>query len=178
MKKFTFLFILIAVLSVSAQETKMGPILNDFGKVYQIDSPALVLAKNTKYKVIFDVYTDRSKGKKINPLLNTVARYLNMHAQKGIALENMKTVVVLHGSATQNVLNDAAYQKKFNRKNPNTALIAALKEAKVALFVCGQSFIAHTHSLSEKSTDVKLALSALTVLVNYQHKGYQLINFN
>lgn len=118
------------------------------------------------------------KEKKINPLLNTVARYLNMHAQKGIALENMKTVVVLHGSATQNVLNDAAYQKKFNRKNPNTALIAALKEAKVELFVCGQSFIAHTHSLSEKSTDVKLALSALTVLVNYQHKGYQLINFN
>jgi len=174
------LFILIGTIFVSAQqtETKMGPILNNFGKVFQIENPDLLLKKDKEYKVIFDIYTDRSKGEKVNPLINTVARYLNMHAQQGISKENMKVIVVMHGAATNNVLSDTAYQKQFHTKNPNSSIIYALKETNVELFVCGQSYLAHGFELNDKSPNIKVALSALTALVEYQSEGYQLITFN
>ena len=180
MKNIVFLFILTKFLALNAQKTitKKGPILKDFGKVYQLEKPELVLDKDTVYKVIFDVYTDRSNGEKLNPLLNTVARYLNMHAQQGVPIENMKVVVIIHGAATKNVLHATAYLKQFKKENPNTALLHALKNVNVKLFVCGQSYLANGFDSKDKSPDVKMALSALTVLVKFQHEGYQLITFN
>jgi len=180
MKKTLFLLILVSIVSVNAQktETKMGPILDNFGKVFQLKNPDLLLQKDKEYNVIFDIYTDRSKGEKINPLLNTVARYLNMHAQQGVPAENMKVVVIMHGAATKSTLNAASYKKQYQVENPNNELIHALKEANVELFVCGQSYLANGFELNDKSTEVKLALSALTALVEYQSEGYQLINFN
>ena len=165
---------------MKAQEVnvKVGSIIENFGKVYQVENPDLLLKKDTKYQVIFDIYTDKSKKNQKNPLLNTVARYLNMHAQQGILLENMNVVVILHGAATKNVLNDIAYQKHFETKNPNSLLIKELNKANVKLYVCGQSFVANGFKLDEKSSHVKLALSALTALVEFQHNDYQIINFN
>ena len=180
MKRILFTLILMSFISLNAQqaETKTGPILENFGKVFQIENPDLLLKKDKEYKVIFDVYTDRSKGKDINPLLNTVARYLNMHAQQGVPKENMKVIVIMHGAVTNSVINNNAYQKQFNIENPNSKLLHALKEANVELFVCGQSYLARGFELKDKSKDVKLALSALTALVEYQSNGYQIINFN
>ncbi len=180
MKKTLFLLILVSIISVNAQETetKMGPILENFGKVFQLKNPDLLLKKDKEYKVIFDIYTDRSKGEKINPLLNTVARYLNMHAQQGVPKENMKVVVIMHGAATKNALNAVTYKKKYQVENPNSELIQALKEANVELFVCGQSYLAHGYEIKDKSEEVKMALSALTALVEYQSNEYQIINFN
>lgn len=180
MKKITVLIILISLTGMNAQEAevKTGPIIENFGKVYQIENPDLLLKMDTEYKVIFDIYTDNSKDNNLNPLLNTVARYLNMHAQQGVLTENMKVAVILHGAATKSALSNEAYQNQFETKNPNSEIIHDLKKANVELYVCGQSYLASGFKLNERSADVKLALSALTALVEYQTNGYQLINFN
>lgn len=182
MKRIIVLLLLTSFSSIIAQETKtkMGrPILEDFGQVFQIENPDLNLDKDTIYKVIFDIYTDSSKKEgSINPLLNTVARYLNMHAQHGVPAANMKVVIVLHGAPTKSVLNTTAYEKKYNIKNPNTELINALEKVGVELYVCGQSYLANGFEIKDKSDAVKLSLSALTALVKFQNEGYQLITFN
>jgi len=181
MKKYLILFIaLISFTLATAQtsETKTKPIIDNYGKVYDVDKPDLLLKTTTKYHVIFDIYTDKSKKDGVNPLLNTVARYLNMHGQQGVLIENMSVVVIMHGAATKNVLNDEAHLKKYKINNPNSKLIQELTNSNVKIYVCGQSFIASGFNKGEKSSDVKLALSALTALVHYQSEGYQLINFN
>jgi intracellular sulfur oxidation DsrE/DsrF family protein len=180
MKNILVILFLVSIYTVEAQGIviKEGPIIKKFGKVYQIDNPDLVLKTDVKYKVIFDIYTDRSKDTTKNPLLNTVARFLNMHAQQGVLLENMEIAVILHGSATKNVLSNLAYQNHFNTTNPNSQLVQELKKANVDLYVCGQSFIANGFKLEEKSSDIKLSLSALTALVEFQRNGFQIINFN
>ena len=114
----------------------------------------------------------------VNPLINTVARYLNMHAQQGVPLENMKVAFVMHGKAAKNALSNEAYREKYQLNNPNAALIAALKEANVDIYVCGQSFMSRGLPLEGLSKNVKLSLSALTALVEYQERGYKIINFN
>ncbi len=171
---------LIIFISANAQKTitKMGPILENYGAVFQIEKPDLILEKDKEYKVIFDIYTDKSKDNTINPLINTVARYLNMHAQEGVPKENMKVVIILHGAATKNTLNPISYKKQYEVENPNNELIHALKEVNVDIFVCGQSYLANGFDINDKSNNVKLALSALTALVKYQSEGYQIINFN
>jgi len=180
MKKLLFLLISISFISINAQKTeaKKGPIIENFGNVFQIERPDLLLEKDKEYKVIFDVYTDVSKGEKINPLLNTVARYLNMHAQQGVSKENMKVVVIMHGAAAKSTLNNEAYQKQFNSENHNYELLKALKDANIELYVCGQSYKARGFEIKDKSENIKMALSALTALIKYQSEGYQLINFN
>ena len=181
MKKIiTTVILFMCILSVKAQaeKPKTGPIIDDYGASFAIKKADLTLEKGKEYKVIFDIYTDRSKEGKENPLLNTVARYLNIHAQQGIKAKNMKVVVILHGAATKNALSNKVYEKKYDAKNPNAELIEALRKEDVEIFVCGQSFLFSKFDLDEVSEHVKVSLSALTALVEYQSNGYQIINFN
>jgi len=170
-----FWLILASFSSLTAQKAE---IIKDYGKVYPVESPDLLLKTDTEYKVIFDIFTDKSKDGGVNPLLNAVARYLNMHAQQGVLLKNMKVVVILHGAATKYTITDIAFKNQFKKENPNSELLQELKKANVELFVCGQSYVANGFKAENKSTDIKLALSALTALVYYQSDGYQIINFN
>lgn len=181
MKYFLFSLYTILCITISyAQKngTKAGPVIKEFGEVYAIKDADLLLETNKKYKVIFDVYTDEKKAGNMNPLINTVARFMNMHGQNGVPEENMDLIIVLHGAATKNALSDKAYKKAFKGKNPNTELIEALTEKKVKVYVCGQSLISKGYDEQDVSDQVQVSLSALTALVKYQEEGYQLINFN
>ena len=172
------LFICYSVTYAQEKKSESGPIIKNYGQVYKIENIELNLQKNKEYKVIFDIYTNSKKEGSINPLINTVARYLNMHAQNGILAENMKVAFVMHGAAAKDALSKEAYKKQFGIENPNAALIAALKEANVDIFVCGQSYKSRGFPIKGISKDVKLSLSALTALVEYQENGYKIINFN
>ena len=173
MKKYIIVFLIFTCFSgINAQ------IIKDFGEVFEVESPDLLLAKDKEYKVIFDIYTDYSNGEKLNPLINTVARFINMHGAQGIRLENMKIAVILHGKATKSALSDLSYKTLYEIENPNTKLIQELINFNVEVFVCGQSFMASNFKIEDKSENVKLSLSALTALVKYQKNGYQIINFN
>ena len=173
MKKYSIICLLFMnFLAVNSQ------IIKDFGEVYKVESPDLLLDTNTEYKVIFDIYTDNANGEKVNPLLTTVARFINMHEAQGVLLKNMKIAVILHGKATKSALSDHSYLEMYKINNPNSKLIAVLKNTNVEVFVCGQSYMASKYKIKDKSENVKMSLSALTALVEYQKNGYQIINFN
>ena len=180
MKYLTILIIICSFSGTYAQENKTtaGPIIKDFGKVFKIENPELNLQKDKEYKVIFDIYTDTNKEATVNPLINTVARFLNMHAQNGVPAKNLKVAFVMHGAAAKNALSDSAYMEKFKTYNPNSELITALQDANVDIYVCGQSFKSRGFDRTELSKNVKMSLSALTALVEYQENGYKIINFN
>ncbi|NNC69510.1 MAG: DsrE family protein [Flavobacteriaceae bacterium] len=177
MKNVVILLICISFSGLSAQK-KAGPVIKDFGHVFEIEKPELLLKNDKIYKVIFDVYTNTDKEGDMNPLLNTVARYLNMHAQNGVPAENMKVAVVMHGLAAKDALSNEAYKEIYKIDNPNAKLITALRKANVELYVCGQSYKSRGLPIEGLSKDVKLSLSALTALIEYQEKGYKIINFN
>ena len=180
MKRVLLLGLFICYSTSYAQEnmSKAGPIIKNYGQVYKIENPQLNLQKDKEYKVIFDIYTNTKKEGAINPLINTVARYLNMHAQNGVLAQNMKVAFVMHGAAAKDALSNEAYKEQFGIENPNDGLITALKEANVDIFVCGQSYKSRGYPVKGISKDVKLSLSALTALVAYQENGYKIINFN
>lgn len=152
--------------------------IKNYGAFYNIQNSDKSLDPNKEYRVIFDVRKSPNDINAVNPLLDIVARFINMHIAQGISEENLHIVVILHGSATKSVLNKKGYKDRFRKKNPNLELLNKLQKAGVELFVCGQSALNYKISRDEVAKSVKFALSALSVLVEYQSLDYQLIDFN
>lgn len=162
--------------SLYAQEAQ-HPIVKDFGGIYEIEN-SINPDPDLEYKIVVDLKTLQSNKKVINPGLNNVARMMNLHGLGGVKAENLKVVVVVHGSATETILNDERYYRKNNTDNPNLELIDALTEAGAGFYVCGQSLLARNYKQEEVNTKVKTGLSMLTVVTTHLHNGYHLLVFD
>ena len=177
MKKLSILIVLLTFFA-QAQELEQGSVIKNYGHFYNIQNPDKKLDPNKEYHVVFDVRNSSSDMNAVNPLIEIVARFINMHVAQGVPKENLHVVLVLHSAATKSVLNKKAYKERFRKDNPNLGLINKLNKAGVDIFVCGQSALSHKIARNEVNKSVKFALSTLTVLTEYQSIGYQLIDFN
>ncbi len=172
-----FLFASLSNLSAQTDTEKKEQVIEGYGTVYPVEKPFFNLEKNKKYKVVFDVGSSPKDTSKLNSLLNAVARLYNMHVQAGVPKENIEVALVLHGSATKNVLKNEVFQKRYKIDNPNLDILEKLDKAGVHVYVCGQSASYHKIAQADMSKSVRMSLSALTVLISYQSNGYQLISF-
>jgi len=178
MKKALFLFFILLTAISNSQELESGNVIPNFGKTFKVESPEFKTDTTSVLKVVFDV--DRNfKPSEPNALMETAARFLNMHEKAGVAPQNMKVALVLHGKAVNDVLKDKFYTKinSEESQNPNLPLIDALSKQGVEIILCGQSAAYHKVSKEKTSEHVKFALSAMTALVQLQNDGYQLIKF-
>ena len=110
-------------------------------------------------------------------MLNTLARFLNMHAGAGVPVEQLHITGVVHNKATHDVLDNVGYKAKYGVDNPNLPLLAALEKAGVDVFICGQSISARGVDRTEIHESVGVGLSAMTIILSLQSDGYQLIRF-
>lgn len=175
MKRVLASLLIIASNYSIAQDSK---VIKNYGDTFPVEDTELLLNKDTHYKVIFDISKSPDQKDKLNSSINTVARFINMHAAQGVPLENLEVAVVIHGRAVKDYTTNEVYLDKYGVKNPNAGLIKELKEAGVKTYMCGQSFAYQGYTKDQLSTHSKLALSAMTALVYFQANGYQLINFN
>jgi len=152
-----------------------GPVVTDYGPVFDLPASAFQLSKGQTHKALFDVAGGKRARNELNRRLETVARFLNMHARNGIAPEQLELAVIMHGGSSFDALSDAAYRQRFGIDNPNSALIKALHEAGVSLYLCGQSAGFNGIQANELSAQVALALSAMTVMVELDSQGFVML---
>jgi intracellular sulfur oxidation DsrE/DsrF family protein len=158
-------------------EATTGPFIERFGPVYPVANPDFATARDVEYRAVFDVSIGAPSPDGVNARIETLARFLNMHGQSGVPLENMKLALVLHGTAGKDALSDRAYEARYGLDNPNLPLLEALKRAGVEIYLCGQTAVHRGLRREELADPVEVALSAMTVLVTLQAGGYQLIAF-
>ncbi|WP_299261463.1 DsrE family protein [uncultured Aquimarina sp.] len=177
--KHTFLILLALLPGIlfCQKESKPGSVITEFGKTYEVDNPDFKTNKTIELKAVFDVGRSFGDSTKVNPLINTAARYLNMHDNAGVPLDNLKVALVIHGSAANDILNNKNYKTKFGLNNPNDPLISALTKKGVQIILCGQTAAYRNISKSDVHPNIKFTLSAMTALVQLQNKNYKLINF-
>ncbi len=154
-----------------------GPIIENYGQVFRVDDPDYELDTTKTYQVVFDIMGSPDDRSALNARINTMARFLNMHAQAGVPKKQLKVACVFHNLATTDVLNDDAYRSRYQTSNPNLGLLNALDSAGVEIYICGQSIHARGVDRSELADPVRVALSAMTILIDYQAKGYELVKF-
>ena len=168
--------LVVVVTGAVAQEFSTGPVIDEFGPAVDVPAAGFNLVPGTKYKVLLDVASGSRDTHERNRGLESAARFLNMHARAGIDPDDLRIEVVTHGATTFDVLSDAAYRERFDRDNPNTALLKALAAAGVVIRQCGQSAAFNGVRADELASGVRLAISAMTVMARRQSEGWVRVN--
>lgn len=169
--------LLLPLLGICQQTPVTGSVIKDFGKTYQVENPQFVTDTTSAFKAVFDVGRTFKDSTQINPLLNTAARFLNMHVAAGVSQNKINAALVIHGSAAYDILNDTKYKAKYGISNPNTSLITALTNQGVQIIICGQTAAYRNITNKDTHPKVQFALSAMTALIQLQNQNYRLINF-
>lgn len=172
--------VLTASFAVTAQagETDFhaGTVIENFGKVASVDG-ATPLPRRAKFKVLFDTAKGAEPGS-VNRTLNSAARFLNMHAEAGIAEKNMKVAVVFHGKGSFDLTKPEYYGAKFDgAKNATAELIQDLTGKGVRVILCGQTAAYYDITNDDLLPGVEMALSAMTAHALLQQDGYTLNPF-
>jgi len=153
-----------------AAEFTDGPVIFGYGKHAPVQQD-IKLEKDTVLKVVFDV-AKAGENEEVNRAFNSIARFLNMHVANGIPKKNIHLAIVVHGSATNEMLNNKKYIAKYDKKNPNIELISTLLKNNVEFIQCGQSAAAHKMPNQDMIEGVDMALSAMTAHAILAAKGY------
>ncbi|WP_338366956.1 DsrE family protein [uncultured Pseudoalteromonas sp.] len=149
--------------------------INGFGNYYNVPEHDKI-NDSTVFKIAFDV-ADGAKSGEQNHAINSLARFINMHVAHGVKLKNIQLALVVHGSASVDVLANSEYKKRFSADNKNQALIKQLLANNTQVYVCGQS-ATHFKVTPELLIDgVKMSLSAMTAHAQLQQQGYTLNPF-
>lgn len=115
---------------------------------------------------------DSADAKDINRGMAEVGRIINLHIASGIPKQKLKVIAVVHGPALYALYNNEAYRKKYGVDNPNIVLINELIKNGVTFIACGQAMQFFDVSEEQMVPQIKISLTAQTVLSHYQLKGY------
>lgn len=165
----------LAMLTTGAsaqQHTQAGPMIHSAGAVFAVE-PDFATPTTQDYKIAFEIATPAQSPDQLNQRVNTVARFLNMHAQAGVPQGQLSGAIVAHGGASFEMLNDEAYRSRYGVDNPNAELIRELIDAGQPVILCGQSAASRGISRNELIPGVQVALSAMTAFLVLQEKGYR-----
>ena len=126
------------------------------------------------YKLLFELTEKNpdSLAKEINKGLDEVARVLNLHFASGIPPQKIIPVIVIHGPGIEAVLNNESYKKKHSIDNPNVNLVKDLGNAGAKFIVCGQAMAFYDVKREQLLPEIRISLTAQTVLSNYQLQGF------
>lgn len=146
-----------------------------FGKIAPLPQAAMQPDPTVNYRVAFSIAKAAATPDRVNPGLEKVARYLNLLAAGGVHPRKGNILAVVHGPATDLVLNDDAFQRKHGIRNPNIALIEALEKAGVGVHVCGQALASQKIAPADIHPGATVDLSALVTLTTLDQKGWSVV---
>ncbi|MFK7886828.1 MAG: DsrE family protein [Gammaproteobacteria bacterium] len=152
-----------------------GELIPEFGKIADVDT-TMAIPGNTVFQIAFDVGAQAELGSE-NRNLASAARFLNMHVAAGAKPEDLHLAVVVHGGASKDLLNEAAYKKRFDVETANAALLRALMKNGVRVILCGQTAAYYDVTQADLEPGVEMSLSAMTAHALLQQQGYTLNPF-
>ena len=127
------------------------------------------------YKVLFSVSTGaKDRDAEVNPMLPTIALYLNTLGKYGVPASHRHLVVMFHQRSPDFdiVMTNDAYRERYGKDNPNIALIHLLKQAGVEFRACGQALSGRKIDAKQVNPDIQIDLWAMTSMMNLQMKGF------
>jgi intracellular sulfur oxidation DsrE/DsrF family protein len=171
-----FSFCLICAVNF-AQQPVTGKVIHEFGPTYRVENPDIPTSISEDYKVVFDIAKAPEDPSQINKYVEGVARFLNMHVEAGKPLNTIDVAVVIHGEAAHGLLKNEYYKEIYSVDNPNLELFKALHQNGVRLILCGQTAAHRNIGEERRIRETKIALSAMTALIQLQNDNYRLISF-
>lgn len=146
----------------------------DFSGVFPVDAPTEVPDPNMDYKILFELTANNpdSLSGELNESLTEICRVINLHAASGIPLKRIFPVIVVHGPGLAAFTNNQFYQEHYKKDNPNIKVLADLEKLGAKFIACGQAMAFFNYKKTDMLPQVRISLTAQTVLTGYQLKGY------
>lgn len=162
--------------------TWVHPVIPGFGGVHPRPHADMQPDPHADYKVFVDVVSTGKDPSRMYGSLERLARLVNLMGYAGVPPRHVHIVALLDRRAGFAALTDAAYARiqarldpkhaKPGLKNPNLAVLHALKKAGVKLMVCSQAMAELGLKDDDIDPAVTITLSALTDPVIYGQRGY------
>ena len=145
-----------------------------FSGIIPVDNVTEIPDPNIEYKILFEyVYANPdSMAAQPNSALVEIARVINLHVVSGIPKNKIKPVVLVHAKGLDAICNNAYYQEHYKMDKPSLKLIKDLENAGVKFIACGQAMAFFGVERKDLLPEVKVSLTAQTILTSYQLKGY------
>jgi len=152
--------------------------LHTYMGVVDTENTVLKYDSSIDYKLAIDIYDKIKDSSKLAGTFREVGRTYNLNIANGVPMDKLKMAVVIHGGAISSILNDAAYEKKYGIKNPNSEALRVYKENGVQFYVCGQSIGFMNIPQEDLAPEIEVAISAKTAFITFDQLGYSYLNVN
>ncbi|QZD90497.1 DsrE family protein [Qipengyuania aurantiaca] len=174
MRKTTFLALALLASPAMAQDMSAfatGPVFEEFGPHAVVDGLE-PFAADTEFAHSFDVAKAAEDGAR-NRGFESAARFINMHVANGVAEENIRVAVVVHGPAVLDLLSASGWAARDKEgENGSAAMVRAMLDHGVRFIVCGQSATAQDVGADQLIEGVEMDLSAMTAHAKLQQRSY------
>ena len=174
----TSLLSLIALACAGVTLTAAGPALADG----HTDTDAVIvesemtLPADGQWKHAFDAY--KAEPGKLNGPMQTALRFARAMEGEGIAPEQVKVAIVIHGPSVFDVVSDARYKAKYDTQfmdytgNPSRVLVEKLLARGAEIWVCGVAAKYHKVGNADLIEGVKMAPSGTIAHAELQRRGF------
>lgn len=125
--------------SIAAAQQAAGPVIQLGGKHAPVPNANFEVPKDLDYKIAFDIEIGGKSAGEMNDEYNVPARLVNIGAALGLPRSRVQAVVVIHGAAGEEMLNNAEYRARKGVDNPNVGVLEEMAKAGVKIILCGQT---------------------------------------
>lgn len=147
-------------------------LIREVGGTPGITDPTFPAPKDLIYKMAWHVTEGPANANERVAGFAMPASFLRLMDANGVARTNVKLAIIVHGTATPSLLNNAAYKARTGADNASIALLTALHEAGVQIIVCGQALINRNVPRDQLLPFVKVATTATSAHAILHAQGY------
>lgn len=147
-------------------------LIREVGGTPAITDPTFAAPKDLIYKMAWHVTEGPANANERVGGFGSPANFLRLMDANGVARTNVKLAIIVHGTATPSLLNNAAYKTRTGADNASIALLTALHEAGVQIIVCGQALINRNVPRDQLLPFVKVATTATSAHAILHAQGY------
>lgn len=167
--------LLVVLVPASGIAQSGEALIREIGGTSQVADPSFPAPKDLIYKMAWHVTVAPESPDGIAPGFRNPASFFRLMDVNGVARTNVKLAVIVHGTATPSLLNNAAYKARTGSDNGSIALLTALHEAGVQVIVCGQALINRNVPRDQLLPFVKVATTATSAHGILHAQGYEVI---
>lgn len=163
----------VAMLAAAPLSAQTGEaLLREIGGTPTEMNPSFRAPADLTYKMAWHVTVAPEAAGGIAAGFRSPANLLRQLETNGVPRSNIKMAVIVHGTATPSLLNNAAYKARTGADNGSIALLTALHEAGVQIIVCGHALVNRNVPRDQLLPFVQVATTATSAHVILATQGY------
>lgn len=165
----------LATLSAAPLRAQTGEaLIREIGGTPAVTDPTFRAPADLTYRLAWHVTEAPTEANGIAAGFRSPPNLLRQLESNGVPRRNIKLAVIVHGTATPSLLNNAAYKARTGADNGSLALLTALHEAGVQIIVCGQALINRNVPRDQLLPFVQVATTATSAHAILAAQGYEI----